>query len=150
MLIFYKILTFFLYPILILLIFLRKFQKKEDHIRYKEKIFTSKFKPIKKVNKLYWFHASSIGEFKSVISLIRNFIEIHKNCEILITSSTVSSAKVFEDEVKERNIYHRFFPVDTSYLIKNFLDSWSPDGVFLVDSEIWPNLIFKINKKKFH
>ena len=148
MLIFYKILTFFLYPILILLIFLRKLQKKEDHIRYKEKIFTSKFKPIKKVNKLYWFHASSIGEFKSVISLIRNFIEIHKNCEILITSSTVSSSKVFEDEVKERNIYHRFFPVDTSYLIKNFLDSWNPDGVFLVDSEIWPNLIFEINKKK--
>ena len=77
MLIFYKILTFFL-SILILLIFLRKFQKKEDHIRYKEKIFTSKFKPIKKVNKLYWFHASSIGEFKSVISLIKILLKFIK------------------------------------------------------------------------
>ena len=33
-----------------------------------------------------------------------------------------------------------FRPFD---FIRNFLNSWKPNAIFLVDSEIWPNLIFE-------
>ena len=41
---------------------------------------------------------------------------------------------------------HRYFPFDVAFLIDKFLLSWKPDKIFLVDSEIWPNLILKAKK----
>ena len=60
---------------------------------------------------------------------------------------TVSSENIAKDFVNNfKNVQHRFFPIDISFLINKFLDSWKPDYIFLVDSEIWPNLI--LSKKK--
>ena len=69
MLFYYKFLTFFFYPFLIILIYIRKFFKKEDNKRYTEKIFLHKFRKTKK-NKLIWFHAASIGEVQSIFPII--------------------------------------------------------------------------------
>ena len=33
-------------------------------------------------------------------------------------------------------------------LINNFLNSWKPNYILLVDSEIWPNLILNVKKRK--
>ena len=38
--------------------------------------------------------------------------------------------------------------MDIGYLMENFLTSWRPDRIFIVDSEIWPNLILKAKKLK--
>ena len=47
--------------------------KKEDNLRYKEKIFPGYFNPRKnKIKKLIWFHAASVGELKSVLPIIKN------------------------------------------------------------------------------
>ena len=45
-------------------------------------------------------------------------------------------------------MYHRFFPIDSAFLIKKFLNLWKPNTIFLVDSEIWPNLIMEAKKNK--
>ena len=150
MILIYRVLTIIFYPFLIFLTFLRVFSNKEDSKRYREKIFTSHFNIKKNKNhKLIWFHAVSIGELKSITPIIQKLNTQEEERDFLITTSTFSSSKIADLELKNfKNVYHRFLPVDTSYLIKNFLDSWSPDGVFLVDSEIWPNLISEINKKK--
>ena len=67
----YRILTNILYPFLIIFLIFRVFSKKEDPIRYKEKIFSKNFNVKKRENfKLLWFHASSIGELKSIIPII--------------------------------------------------------------------------------
>ena len=73
----YRIITNFIYPFLIVLIFLRKLRNKEHQIRFKEKIFPSSFKILKKNNsKLIWFHAASIGELKSILPIIESLIKI--------------------------------------------------------------------------
>ena len=62
MILIYRILTKLIYPFLLIITFLRILLKKEDPIRYKEKIFISHFNVQKKKNeKLVWFHAASIG-----------------------------------------------------------------------------------------
>ena len=143
----YRILTLLLYPFFILVIYFRKLTNKEDTIRYKEKIFSSNFKVNRKENSsLIWFHAASIGELKSIIPIIKELN--NKNIEFLITTVTLSSSKIASEELKIfNNVHHRFFPLDVHFLIKKFLDSWSPNAIFLVDSEIWPNLIFEANLK---
>ena len=146
----YKLLNFFLYPIIVLIIYLRTFLKKENKIRYKEKIFSSKFNPQRNLNKkLIWFHASSIGELLSIIPIIDELNNINKNLEFLITTVTLSSANLFEKKLSNySNITHRFFPVDNQFLVSFFLKTWKPNLVCFIDSEIWPNFLFSIRNKK--
>ena len=77
MILIYKFFTNLFFPIFILFIFLRRILKKEDPIRFKEKIFPSYFRAKKKrENKLIWFHASSVGELKSILPIIKDIIKI--------------------------------------------------------------------------
>ena len=149
MIFFYKSLTNFLYPFFILVIFFRKIIKKEDQIRYREKIFSSSFNVRRNKNlKLVWFHAASIGEFKSILPIIDQLNENNNYFEFLITTTTLSSGNLANENLKKyTNVQHRFFPVDVSFIMEKFLDLWKPYAVFLVDSEIWPNLILKCHKK---
>ena len=93
---------FFLYQTLIailllfspLIIFFRILKKKEDKKRYKEKFcFPSK----KRINgNLIWFHGSSVGELLSIIPLVQELEKNKSVNQILITTSTISSAQIFK------------------------------------------------------
>ena len=146
----YRFITFFFYPILIILIFFRKLLKKEDSIRYKEKIFSSYFSSdVNNKKKLIWFHAASIGEVQSILPVIRNLNDDDKNLEFLITTVTLSAGNLIEKKITQySNIRHRYFPLDVKFLMKKFLEKWNPGLIIFVDSEIWPNLLIEIKKKK--
>ena len=145
----YRILTFFAYPLLIVLIYIRTFLKKEDQKRYKEKIYSSCFDVNKNKNKkLIWFHAASIGETLSILPLIEEINNLNRNINFLITTVTLSSARLLLERLRKKNhITHRFFPLDTESISEKFLNGWKPDLVCFVDSEIWPNFLFKIKEK---
>ena len=133
MILFYRIFTSLIYPFLILLIYFRKILKKEDSLRYKEKIFSSNFNAVKNNNrKLIWFHAASIGEFNSIIPIV---LELNKKkyYEFLITTTTLSSSLLVRDQFKNmNNVQHRFLPLDVKFLIEKFIDLWKPNFIFLV------------------
>lgn len=144
----YKIIVTILYPLLILFIYIRKIISKEDTIRFKEKIFSRSFDVKNKEDaQLIWFHAASIGEFKSIIPIIEELVSLKKNLKFLVTTTTLSSGKIAEIELRRfTNVDHRYFPLDVPFLVRNFLQRWKPDYIFLVDSEIWPNLILKASE----
>ena len=146
----YRYLTYFLFPIFIILIYFRSLFNKEDKKRFKEKIFSSHFMARKdNSKKLVWFHAASIGECLSILPLIDEINNKNNNINFLITTVTLSSSKLLENKLnKYNNIDHRFLPLDIILLVENFLSSWKPDLVCFVDSEIWPNFLFKIKEKK--
>tara|TARA_X000000950_G_C13844398_1_gene631651 strand:- start:343 stop:1626 length:1284 start_codon:yes stop_codon:yes gene_type:complete len=146
----YRIFTILIYPFLILYIYYRKLLRKEDPERFKEKILVSHFKVNKKnSSKLVWFHASSIGEFKSIIPIINQLNFNNKYLKFLITTTTLSSGYLARIELKKfSNVEHRFLPLDVDFLMDKFIHLWNPDKIFLVDSEIWPNLILKSKKYK--
>ena len=150
MILIYRILTTLIYPLLFIFIYYRKILKKEDSIRFKEKILISHFNVSrKKDSKLIWFHAASIGELKSIIPIIELLNKNKNKLEFLITTTTLSSGNLAKIELKHlNNAYHRFIPFDVEFLIKKFLFLWKPDAIFLVDSEIWPNLILNASKYK--
>jgi len=150
MILIYRILTTLIYPLLFIFIYYRKILKKEDSIRFKEKILISHFNVRrKKDSKLIWFHAASIGELKSIIPIIELLNKNKNKLEFLITTTTLSSGNLAKIELKNiTNAYHRFIPFDVEFLIKKFLLLWKPDAIFLVDSEIWPNLILNASKYK--
>ena len=102
-------LIFVLSPIILILRFLKK---KEHIVRFKEKFCFFTKKRVR--GKLLWFHGASVGELQSIIPLIEK-IEKNKNIKnILITTNTLSSAKVI-DKLNLKKTIHQFFPIDTSY-----------------------------------
>ena len=150
MLFLYRLIINTLYPFIFVTIYIRMLIGKEDINRFKEKIYPSFFNAKKSINKkLIWFHAASIGEFLSIVSLLKKIDKKKKKINFLITTSSKSSGELFEKELKKySNVSHRYMPIDHPILVNKFLNNWSPKLVILVDSEIWPNFVTEINKRK--
>ena len=145
MLLFYRIIINLLILISPIIIVIRLIKKKESFLRFKEKFCF--FSKLKTKGKLIWFHGASVGEIQSIIPLIEK-LEKKKNIkQVLVTSNTLSSSKIME-KIKSKKIIHQFFPIDTNGLSKKFLNYWKPTLVFFIDSEIWPNMINNLYKKK--
>ena len=133
--------VFILSPIIVIL---RLVKRKEDFKRFKEKFcfFSNK----KKQKKLIWFHGASVGELLSVIPLIKELEKDKKINQILVTTTTLSSSKVFNN-FKFKKTIHQFYPIDSNFLVKKFLNHWKPSLCIFIESEIWPNMLYEIKKK---
>ena len=144
MLLIYRIAINLIILISPIIILFRLLKKKEDPIRFKEKF--CQFSKKRSKGKLIWFHGASVGEILSVVPLIEKLEKNKRISQILLTSNTLSSSKIISN-LKLKKTLHQFFPVDTNYHTKKFLDYWKPSIVFFIDSEIWPNMITNIKKK---
>jgi len=144
MLFIYRLTINFIFLISPIIIIYRIIKNKEDPKRFLEKI--GKFGKKNTNNNLIWFHGSSVGEILSIIPLIEKLEKRKSIKKILITSNTLSSAKIIKN-LKLKKTFHQFFPLDTTFLVEKFLNHWKPKAVFFIESEIWPNMITKIKEK---
>ncbi len=129
-------------PIIILY---RILKGKENIYRFSERYAINSKKRLS--GKLIWFHCSSVGELLSIIPLVEKLELSPKVKQILITTTTLSSSKIFE-KLKLKKTVHQFFPIDNFLIIEKFLNYWKPSILFLCESEIWPNLINRAKHKK--
>ena len=115
------------------IILVRLLNKKEDLVRFREKLGFFKKKRFK--GKLIWFHGASVGEFQSIVPLLEKLEKSKKISQILITSNTLSSSKLIS-KIKLKKVLHQFFPIDNDLIIKKFINYWRPSIALFVDSEI--------------
>ena len=145
MILFYRFLINLILILSPFIILIRLLKKKESPKRFREKLgfFTkNRYK-----GKLIWFHGASVGEFQSIVPLLEKLEKSKKISQILITSNTLSSSKVIS-KIKLKKISHQFFPIDNDLIIKKFINHWKPSIALFIDSEIWPNTLINLNKKK--
>ena len=143
----YKLFTYLFYPFAPIYLYLRRIRKKEDPIRYKEKL--SKINIPRGEGTLIWFHVASVGEAMSILPLVEGCIKESKINKILVTSITLSSGKILEKRYKQNpKVDHQFLPLDLDFFTNKFLNHWKPNLSVFIDSEVWPNLILNISKKK--
>ena len=117
---------------------------KEDLKRFKEKFCF--FSKEKKGRNLIWFHGASVGELYSIMPVLEKLEKNKRVSQILVTSNTLSSSKIIQN-YRFKKLIHQFFPIDTNFHSKKFLDYWKPSSAYFIDSEIWPNMIDNLNKK---
>ena len=143
----YRFSTYLFYPFAPIYLYFRKIKKKEDSVSYKEKL--SRIEIIREEGFLIWFHVASVGEAMSILPLIESYIEEKKIDKILLTSITLSSGKILKKRFSQNvKVIHQFLPLDVAVWTNKFLDHWKPNLSIFIDSEIWPNLISQISKKK--
>ena len=143
----YRFSTYLFYPFAPIYLYFRKIKKKEDSVSYKEKL--SRIEITREEGFLIWFHVASVGEAMSILPLIQSCIEEKKIDKILLTSITLSSGKILKKRFSQNvKVIHQFLPLDVAVWTNKFLDHWKPNLSIFIDSEIWPNLISQISKKK--
>ena len=147
----YQIISILILPILFLYILYRKKKSKEHPHRFLERFAITKT-PRPQNCQLFWLHAVSVGESNSAWVLIENLLKFSPNISILFTSTSTTSAQIIEQKILQNEFFqnrviHQFLPVDSYFIVKKFLNYWSPRACIFVESEIWPNFIYCARNK---
>lgn len=107
--------------------------------------FSKQLKVSKK--KCIWFHASSVGESLLAFSFVRDVIVNYPNYSVVVTTCTISSKKLWEDEFKDAIIY-RTLPYDIKFIAKKFINCFSIKLAIFIEADFWPNFLFTLKNKK--
>ena len=138
----YRLLTYVLSPVIDVYLRWRQSDGKEDPERFRERLGYASFS--RPQGSLVWIHAASVGESVSVLPLIQKLLDQYVEVKVLLTTGTVSSARLMESRLPER-AFHQYVPVDRIFSVHRFLKHWKPDLAVWVESELWPNLIVETN-----
>ena len=95
----YKISSYLLLPIFFLILCFRIIFKKETLESLYQKMFPQKNSNFENESCI-WFHAASIGEALSIFPIINDIKKKRENIFILITTNTLSSAKIVKQKIK--------------------------------------------------
>jgi 3-deoxy-D-manno-octulosonic-acid transferase len=96
---------------------------------------------------LAWIHAASIGEAMSMLALIDRLIQERPRLSVLVTTGTVTSARLLASRLPADRAWHQYVPVDRPASVARFLDHWRPDLALWVESELWPNLVTATHRR---
>jgi 3-deoxy-D-manno-octulosonic-acid transferase len=122
----------------------RRRHGKEDVVRFTERLGVPGGKRPNKP--LVWVHAASIGEATSALGLIERILDERPGLEILITTGTVTAARLIETRLPSR-ARHQFVPADLPHAVRRFLDHWRPNLAIWIESELWPNLVLMTRRR---
>ena len=79
----------------------------------------------------------------SIVPIIQKLEKNKKIKNILLSTSTTSSAKIFK-KLRLKKTSHVYFPLDNNYIVKRFIKYWNPELAIFIDSEIWPNMFHNL------
>lgn len=93
-----------------------------------------------------WLHAVSVGETRAAEALIRALLERYPEHRLLLTHMTPTgrqtSLELFGDRVDRA-----YLPYDTGFGVERFLDHWQPALGLIMETELWPNLIERCQRR---
>ena len=142
LIIIYRAFTYFLNLFTWIIFIIRSIRKKEEWVRKKERFGIVDIN--KKSNDYIWLHAASVGELLSIQPLVKKLL--NENYDILVTTTTVSSAKLFI-KIFPNGVQHKYIPYDVPKYTNRFLNSLNIQLAIFVESEIWPNIILECKKR---
>ncbi len=141
----YRALTGAGLPLIRLYLARRRRQGREDPARFAERMgIAGQPRP---PGALAWLHAASVGEAVSALPLIERLLAERPGLSILVTTGTVTSARLLERRLPARTI-HQYVPVDRAAWVARFLDHWRPDLALWLESELWPNMLRALAERR--
>lgn len=114
-------------------------RKKNKHQHYWERfgfIRIDDFKPVKSV----WFHCASVGEVRSIKKIADTLRQDNKDISIIISTMTATGRQVAIDYIHADKAF--LLPVENSRAVSMIISYMNVSVLVIVDTELWPNLIF--------
>ena len=95
--------------------------------------------------KMIWFHSSSMGEFEQAKPIIEK-LRAEKKINVIITFFSPSG---YDNSLKyPYTDIIAYFPYDTPIMTNRFLNLVRPNLAVFMRYDIWPNMIWQLEKKK--
>lgn len=104
--------------------------------------FDSKFKQAITNRQRLWIHAVSVGEVGVCTQLIRALEPRLPNLKIIVSTTTTTGMEELEKRLPS-HISRIYYPIDYRRCVSRALNTVRPEAIILVESEIWPNFIWK-------
>lgn len=137
LLILYNLLLFTLLPIIFPLGYLIALRRKEE-IWYFERLGFILFD--KKPEKTIWIHCASVGEVLSVKPLVDHLKNELPDFEIAVSTITASGKSVAMKNLSAD--YFFLLPIENYFAIKYLVSYLNTRYFIIVDTELWPNMIY--------
>ena len=101
---------------------------------------------VKKNSKLFWFHASSVGEYEQVRVLAEAIKE--SNPEIQLFFTVFSDSAYFQKRNDTLPDYFMVLPFDFYRRMKKLINKIDPAAVFYARYDVWANMARVLHEKK--
>lgn len=102
--------------------------------------------PTKKTGvKRLWIQAVSVGELNSLRPLLTALKE-NPGVEVVLSITTTTARKLAEEKFAGLYVYMFTFPLDNCS--GRVMERLKPDQLLLVDSELWPELLYGAQKRR--
>jgi 3-deoxy-D-manno-octulosonic-acid transferase len=98
------------------------------------------------IDNALWVHAVSIGEAVIADNLIKFMANKGQTQRFLITTNTYYTRELLLKKT-QAPIQTYALPFDFLFCVKRFLNQGTPKGLLIIETEIWPNLIWQVKKR---
>ncbi len=135
--------TWFIFPVIPIINFIRKLNNKPPVP--KEKFCNYNYK--NDSNKLILLHGVSVGEILSLEKLIIKIKEYFPSYKLVITTGTNTGQELAKKKYSNYADFITYFPLDFYQNTKKFLEKINPKIILIAETEIWPNFCFCAKEK---
>jgi 3-deoxy-D-manno-octulosonic-acid transferase len=94
-----------------------------------------------------WIHAASLGESAIAQNLVEQICLKAPQARFLVTTNTYYARDLLERKIG-RNVLVCSLPLDLPFSINRFLGNSVFGGLILVETELWPNLIWTAHRRR--
>ena len=84
----------------------------------------------------------------AALSLINRLLETEKDGKVLVTTGTLTSAKLMAERLPDRAC-HQFTPIDRPKFVKRFFKHWKPNLMLVMESEFGQSKLKPLNNLEF-
>ncbi|MFC1576083.1 3-deoxy-D-manno-octulosonic acid transferase [Candidatus Omnitrophota bacterium] len=94
-----------------------------------------------------WIHAVSVGEVLAIKNLAKDLSAKFPKRKIVLSTTTKTGHDIAQ-KVIPGTIEKFYFPLDFSFTVKKALNVINPSLVVIAETEIWPNLILELKRRR--
>ncbi|MCM8797415.1 MAG: 3-deoxy-D-manno-octulosonic acid transferase [Candidatus Omnitrophica bacterium] len=99
------------------------------------------------LNRPIWIHAVSVGEAMTIKGLVQELRKVYPDKKIVISTITATGNRIAKG-IAQSGDFVTYLPLDLSFIAKRVIHRLNPSLFILVETELWPNLILALHKKK--
>ncbi len=92
------------------------------------------------------FHVVSVGETIAAMDLIGQFLKAHPGLPVVVTCTTPTASNLIQERLQPQ-VTHCYLPFDHPIFIATFLRRLRPKAIYIMETELWPNLSAACHRK---
>ncbi|MFH0826382.1 MAG: 3-deoxy-D-manno-octulosonic acid transferase [Candidatus Omnitrophota bacterium] len=94
-----------------------------------------------------WIHAVSVGEVNAISALLQELRKANPGKQIVISTVTATGNRMAQ-AIAQGKDFVTYLPLDLGFAVKSAIDRINPSLFIIVETEIWPNLLTYLHRKR--